>query len=101
MDIKRSLKNLYIRMLKADVDDCIARTGDPTVIAALQDLSERVRFSDPMSHPALGGIEIELSTTVATIAAALSESDTARATALITKACTLLESRNQRCIMLK
>jgi hypothetical protein len=94
-------KVLYIRMLKADVDDCVARTSDAAVIAALNDLSERVRFSDPMSHPSLTGIETELTTTVAMISAALGADDAAQATELIKKACALLESRNNRCIMLK
>lgn len=94
-------KVLYIRMLKADVDGCVARTTDPALIAALQDLSERVRFSDPMSHPSLAGVEMELSTTVTLLATALTQGETARANELIARACALLENRNSRCIMLK
>ena len=94
-------KVLYIRMLQADVDDCLPKTADAEVVAALKDLSESVRFSDPMSHPALGGVESELSATVAAISAALDSGDNVKATELIGKTKALLESRNKRCIMLK
>lgn len=98
---KTKQKVLYIRMLQADVLDCVALTEDAATRTALNDLAESVRFSDPMSHPALAGIEGELSSTVSGIAAALREGDTGRAAQLIAAAKTQLESRNKRCIMLK
>ena len=98
---KTKQKVLYIRMLQADVLDCVALTEDATVRAALNDLAECVRFSDPMSNPALVGVEGEISSTVCGIAAALRENDTAKAAQLITTAKVQLESRNKRCLMLK
>lgn len=94
-------KVLFIRMLKADVDACTVKSSDPTLTASLNALSESIRFSDPMSHPSLSGIESELSNTVFAISTALNTGDTVGASELITKATELLNNRNSRCIMLK
>ena len=62
-------KVMYIRFLKADVDDCIAKAKSEELRAKLAAFSDAVRYSDPMSHPSLSGIEAELSVTVAQMAA--------------------------------
>ncbi|MBO5355242.1 MAG: hypothetical protein J6B09_04155 [Clostridia bacterium] len=98
---KTKQKVLYIRMLQADVLDCVPLTQDAAICTALNDLAESIRFSDPMSHPALAGVEGELSLTVSGIAASLREGDTQKAAQLIATAKAQLESRNKRCIMLK
>ena len=94
-------KVLYIRMLKADVDDILAVAEDAAVRMALTELSERVRFSDPMSHPSLAGIEGELSMSVSAISSALAAGETEGAMVQIKKTADLLERRNSRCLMLK
>lgn len=94
-------KIAYIRMLKADVDDCIALAENAEVRGALVELSERVRFSDPMSHPSLAGVEEELSKAIVAISAAISDKDADAAMEQIKKTTNLLERRNSRCLMLK
>ncbi len=94
-------KVLYIRMLKADVDDCVALAADPALRATLSEFSERVRFSDPMSHASLAGVEAELDTIVSQIRGAIDAGDNALAAELVTKGMNTLERRNSRCLMLK
>ena len=94
-------KVLFIRLLQNDVEGCIAYATDPAVKSALLSLAEKVRFSDPMSHPSLAGVEAELSTTVGEISMQLSAGNVAGATELIRKAEIQLERRNSRCIILK
>lgn len=94
-------KVMYIRFLKADVDDCIAKANSEELRAKLTKLSEDVRFSDPMSHASLAGIEAELSATVAEIADKVGGENESEAFALVEKAQKALERRNSRCLMLK
>ena len=94
-------KRLYIKMLEADVLDCAAMATLSESGAALRAFAENVRFSDPMSHPSLAGIEAELSTIVAGIAADLGENPEADVTPKVKRAEAMLANRNNRCIMLK
>ena len=94
-------KVAYISMLKADIEDIVMRVTDPTVKNALFELSECVRFSDPMSHPSLGGVETQISAAVAKIGAFVSAGDNTEAVGAVLEAKNLLEARNRRCIMLK
>ena len=103
MNTERHVKEkvMYISMLKMDVDDVIAKTQDPTVKSALLELSEAVRFQDPMSHPSLSGIEGQLTAAVSRISTLVSEGKNDEAAAEIKTARDLLDARARRCIMLK
>ena len=94
-------KVMYIRLLKADVDDCATNATNAELRKALNDFAENVRFSDPMSHPSLAGIEAELSSIVAEIAAKIGTEAEADALVLVEKAQKSLEMRNSRCLILK
>ncbi len=94
-------KVLYIRFLKADVDDCIAKAKGEELKTALCKFADDVRFSDPMSHPSLAVVEGELTATVQKIAEKIDGEKEDEAMALVEKAKKALESRNSRCLMLK
>lgn len=94
-------KRLFIKMLEADVLDCAAKSSSPTVQAALRAFAENVRFSDPMSHAMLAGIENDISSLIYEISADLAEAPDADVSGKIARADALLKSRNNRCIMLK
>lgn len=103
MSSERAVKEkvMYISMLKADVEDIMARVSDSAAKNALLELAEAVRFSDPMSHPSLGGIEAEISGAVGGISALAREGRNDEIIASVKAAKELLEARNRRCIMLK
>ncbi len=94
-------KVAYIRLLKADVDDCIMKTQNANVKDALEKFSANIRFSDPMSSPALAGIEEELSKTVIAISTIIESASEEEIIQLINKGQAQLDSRNRRCLALK
>ena len=94
-------KRLFIKMLEADVLDCLSKASTDEVRQALQKLAENVRFSDPMSHASLSSIEDTLSSLIAEISADLSADPAADVLAKIARAESMLSSRNNRCLMLK
>lgn len=94
-------KVAYISVLKADVEDVMMIATDGAVKNALLELSECVRFSDPMSHPSLGGVESQISAAVARISSLVSAGNNEEAVGAILETKNLLEARNRRCIMLK
>ena len=93
-------KVLFIKMLEADILDCVAKANGDTA-KLLRKLAEDVRFSDPMSHSALSAVENELSSTIFTISTTLETDANADISDMIKKAESLLKSRNNRCLMLK
>ena len=94
-------KRLFIKLLEADVLDCMEKASEESSKDLLKRLAEDIKYSDPMSHPSLMGIEAELSATVGNISLQLSEDPAKDVTSSVSKAQTLLKSRNNRCIMLK
>ncbi len=94
-------KVAFLRFLKADVDDVIRITTDTAVLAALSELSDSIRFSDPMSSPTLASYEAAISDCIVKASASVRATDNATALHYIGEARRLLESRNQRCKLLK
>ena len=94
-------KVLYIRLLQSDLESCFVNVTDPTVLAKLRQLSEKIRFSDPMSHPSLAGCESELSSVIFGIVNRVNSGELAGLDADITKASALIDMRNSRCAILK
>ena len=91
----------FLRLLKADVDDIIRITADPTLAAALAELSDDIRYSDPMSSPALVSYETAITDNVLKASTAVRSANSAVALQHVNEAKRLLESRNQRCKLLK
>lgn len=94
-------KVMFIKLLELDVKNCLAYAKNPEQINALNTLADKVRFSDPMSHPSLAGIEADIVTTVNRISGVLADNSEADITDLINSATAQLENRNSRCIILK
>ncbi len=94
-------KVLFIRLLKSDVDGCIPFVSDPELVKALNKLSEKVRFSDPMSHKSLESCESEMTSLVADISMKARMGDNDAVSEIINKVNILLDYRNDRCRILK
>ena len=94
-------KVVFIKLLQADLEACFPYVTDSSLLAALKKLSDKIRFSDPMSHPSLAGCESELSEAVAKIASKVKGGNVDDIADDIKLAESLIESRNSRCKILK
>ena len=94
-------KVLFIRLLKSDLDGCIPFVKNPALVSLINKLSEKIRFSDPMSHDSLKSCEAELTELVASIGMKARMDDDAGVEEAIKKADILLDYRNERCKILK
>lgn len=104
--VARSLKQtkekvLFINLLIADLSDCLPKAKSESVKIALEKFIEDVRYSDPMSHQSLGGIEQQLTSTALDIAVKMETASEEEVLELIKQGEMQLQSRNKRCMMLK
>lgn len=88
-------KVFYIKSLQADVELLANQEPDPETKAALTQLAEKIRFSDPMSHEKLADLENKISTKVAELKTAPNKLE------IITELNSLLDERNNKCKILK
>ena len=91
----------FLRFLKADVDDIILFTKDPSLLSVLTALSDDIRYSDPMSSPALASYETAIADNVMKASTCIRSANTTGAIQYVNEAKRLLEARNQRCKLLK
>ncbi len=94
-------KTFYIRSLQADIDACIPAVSDEKAKAALIGLSDKIRYSDPMSHSSLEDCELKLQSIISDIASDASSGNYDAVLELVVKATSLLDSRNAKCKLLK
>ena len=94
-------KVLFIRLLYADINTCVACISDPTLQKRLQNLAERVRLSDPISHKTLRDCEEEIALLVADLRKAVMVGEMNDVDPKIKKIQALLDYRNERCKILK
>ena len=94
-------KILTLNLLKADLEGCYPAVTDQNALKEMKAFAEDIRFSDPMSHPSLAGIEGELSITVSSICSAVAEGNFEQVLVLINKGKMQLQQRNSRCKILK
>ena len=94
-------KVAFLRIIKADVDDMSRFVSDPALSAALLELSEQIRYSDPMSSPALASYEQRICELIGAASADARRGSYITAASLIKEASMTLDSRNQRCKILK
>lgn len=94
-------KVFYIRSLQADIDACISQVADSDVEKLLKELSDKIRFSDPMSHDSLAQIEGELKNNVREIITSVSRGNLELIPDLVKRAMITLDMRNNRCKVLK
>ena len=91
VEAKVQKKAVYIRELQADIELSADNESDAAVKAALTQLAERIRFSDPMSSEQLADLESKISTKVAELKTASSKLE------IITELNSLLDERNKKC----
>lgn len=95
VEAKVQKKAFYIRELQADIELLADNESDAAVKAALTQLAEKIRFSDPMSNEQLADLENKISTKVAELKTVSNKLE------IITELNSLLDERNKKCKILK
>lgn len=95
VEAKVQKKVFYIRELQADVELIAAAETDTDTKAALTQLAEKIRFSDPMSIDQLADLENKISVK------AMELKTTADKVEIITELTSLLDERNKKCRIMK
>jgi len=95
VEAKVQKKVFYIRELQADVELLADAVTDADTKAALTQLAEKMRFSDPMSNEQLADLENKISTKVLELKIAANKME------IITELTSLLDERNKKCKILK
>lgn len=95
VEAKVQKKVFYIRELQADIELLADNERDAAVKAALTQLAEKIRFSDPMSNEQLADLEDKISTKIEELKTNSSQLE------IITELNSLLDERNKKCKILK
>ena len=95
VEAKVQKKVFYIRELQADVELLAGAETDADTKAALAQLAEKIRFSDPMSNEQLADLENKISAKVLKLKTAANKVE------IIIELTSLLDERNKKCKILK
>lgn len=95
IETKVKQKVFYIKSLQVDVELLAKNESDSAVKAELEKLTEKIRFSDPMSCPELEALEAEIAIKINTLKTAADK------LTVIAETNTLLTERNAKVKILK
>lgn len=101
VDEKIKSATMTIRTLIVDAEVLMKRALSDDVKAECKKVYEAIRYSDPMSVPALAGIESNISLKFFELAAAVDEDDADNAKRIARTAIDLIDERNAKCKLLK
>lgn len=98
---KVKAKTFFIKSLTVDADSLQAYAKSDEAKAACKKVFEAVRYSDPMSHEALSGVEGQISIRFAAFAKAVKAGEAAAIAAASEELLVLIADRNNKCKLLK
>ena len=101
VDKKVKVKTMYIKMLTADAQTTVAKAESDEMKKLATKVYEAVRYSDPMSDPALQGVEEKITEKFGEFDAAVAGGDIEAAEATSKALIVLITERNTKCKMLK
>lgn len=85
----------YIKSLQGDVELLVNHESDPATRAALAQLAEKIRFSDPMSYEHLADVETQIAVKVSELKAAANKDE------IVNEIYLLLDERNKKCKIMR
>lgn len=96
-DVKLSNRVSTIRAAQSKVHQMMTLCDDPKVTAAVKKFAEELRYSDPVSAPALAEAEADLSVAIDNLQQAIADGDNVAILALCKHGQLLLAERNRLC----
>jgi hypothetical protein len=94
-------KLVFIKSLRAEALTLAEKAADGNLKKALGEYAEELRYSDPMSGPALAELEAALAEKTASLKALVDAGNTAAAGELCGELRQALAERNRKCLLLK
>ena len=101
VDEKIKVQTFFIKSLTVDAEGLVARAQTDESRNNCRKLFETVRYSDPMSHDALAGIESQITLKFAELTDAVNTGDDVIIAKLCKEVSILVEDRNRKCKILK
>ena len=98
---KTKEKTFFIRSLTVVAESLLARATDPETKTVLKEVFEAVRYSDPMGHTALAGLESQITMRFCALSAAVDAQKTETVKAAANELIVLINDRNKKCELLK
>ena len=101
LEKKQKEKVYFIKSIAVDIEGLVNKVQDPEMKKKLEKLSETARYSDPMSHQSLSGLESQISIKVEALKVAVNEGKIET----LESDCKAIEDmfveRNEKCKILK
>lgn len=94
-------KVYFVKSIAVDLDLVANKLADDASKKLVAKLAESVKYSDPMSSPALAGLESQISIKVEELKVAADENDYEKVSTSATKIEQLFAERNEKCKLLK
>jgi len=91
----------FIKSLQVDIEGLVDRASDESVRKALKELSETIRYSDPMSNPKLVAVENKIEAKAVALAETVEKADINASKVLCDELQQLFAERNRKCKILK
>lgn len=101
IDAKTKEKVFFIRSLESNILSLKDRVADSTFQKKLNDLSEIIKYSDPMSHESLAVVEQKIEAKAAILDEKIQSNNIAGAIELCCEIEVLMADRNRKCKLLK
>ena len=101
VDAKVENSTANIIMMRVDGESILARAKNDEIKAVCTKVRDELKFSDPVSNPALAGIESDINTHLSLLKAAVVADDVDAAKAEAEEVLLLLGERNNKCKALK
>ncbi|MBR1811271.1 MAG: hypothetical protein IJ766_06450 [Clostridia bacterium] len=101
IDKKIKEQTFFIKALTVDADQLVVSAKTPELKEQAKKIYDAIRYSDPMSNPALSGIEDQISEKFAAFSAAVNKGDADSAKTTADELLLLIHNRNQKCKLLK
>ena len=98
---KVKTKTAFIRMSIVDAENIMARATTNEIKAETKKVYEALRYSDPMSNPALESIEEEIGNGLKELKKSVMESDGVKVSEITTNVLLSIKERNSKCKLLK
>lgn len=94
-------KTFFIKSLQLDISEIVSTVTDNSLAGAIKDLSDDVKYSDPMSADQLADIESKISDKIFELRELVSSGKNEDAIAIVAEIRKLIGLRNQKCKLLK